>query len=140
MDSAEAMDLAAQIVRRASDRVKVVGDRNLIGHALSVAGPIVHQQLPAVAVLAPLVRDVLLPRLDGMLSPDEYTQIAGALAVIEASMTDLECAAFAVRDAIEAIPDADVSAYLAADGVLVAADRTPEAPDANLPTSAGITA
>jgi hypothetical protein len=118
MNQQEAIDLARQVFTRANEIVKTNTGKSVVETAFDLAAPAITKQMPAVAILLPMLKRLILPMIEKSLTSDQYTQIAIAIADLEQAMDDITDRAAAARALIEGMSEEQVEAYLRKEGLI----------------------
>ncbi len=118
MNQDEAIDLARQVFTRANEVVKTQTGKSIVETAFNLASPAITKQMPAVAILLPMLKRLILPMIEKSLTSDQYTQIAIAMADLEQAMDDITDRAQAARALIEGMSEEQVDAYLRKEGLI----------------------
>lgn len=105
-----ALMIASEIIRKANEVIQ--GQTHIIADALVCASPMASAQVPALAVLAPLVRDVLMPIAEHALTAEQITEITIALNTIEGAIDVISTTAREAKARIDALSESEIDQYV----------------------------
>lgn len=113
-----ALDVARDIFAKADEVVRQKTGSGIIATAFDMAAPAMVKQAPALAILLPIIRRIMLPMVEKALTAQEYTETVIAVQVLEDTLADLIAKAVAAQARIDAMTDDEIDQYLASNNMI----------------------
>jgi hypothetical protein len=118
MQTSDAIAIAGQVFAKANEVVKAKTGESIVGAAFDLAAPTLLKQLPALAILMPIIKRVAMPMIESALTAHDYAAASVAIDTIDTAMVEFAAAAAAARDRIDMLTDAEITAYLTTEGII----------------------
>jgi hypothetical protein len=96
-----------------------------IARAADIGATLLQGIIPAAATIIPIVRNILLPASEAVITASEYTRIVLALNAMEAALATIVTATADERARVGAMTDAEVDEYARSMGLFRDEQGTP---------------